>query len=125
MNSGTVITTTGTIDYGPSTFQARIGNPSPNSASPIQYVENSPTTFWDTIAIATKQAVKAAIGPGPATAAAVAKGAIALGEGAKEAAAGIGKAATSATSGIKIGAIVLTVLLGIVLIAQVRGALRT
>ena len=124
MNSGTVITEPGSDAYGPSVFQAVIGNPSPISASQTQLVDSSPVSWLDTLKDTATQAVKAAIGPGPAATDAVAKGVEGLGQGAKSAGAGISAAATSASSGIKIGAIILVILIGIILIAQVRGALK-
>jgi len=120
----TVITQTGGYDYGPSTFLAKVGSPSPTNPNLVQYSQSSGLGWLEALKNATKAAVKAAIGPGAATTQAIQKSAQGLAEGAKAAGVGIGKAATSAAGGVKIGAAILVVLIGIVLIAQVRGALK-
>ena len=124
MEPGSIITSAGTIDQGPSAFLARIGSPSPTDPSAVQYVNSSGTQWFSTLREAAKSAVKTIIGPGAVASAAVSKSAEGIAAGAKAAGAGIQKAATSTASGLKIGAIIVVVLIGIVLIAQVRGALK-
>lgn len=112
-------------DPGATDFYAHIGSPSPDDPDRDQRVTNRPAnTFLDTVRYATKSTLNMIIGFGNTQAALTAQGVSALGKGVQAAGEGVKTAASSATSGVKIGVAIIVVVLGIILLGYTRSALK-
>jgi hypothetical protein len=104
---------------GPSVTPAIIGNPSPAQNGVLQAVESRFSNFSDTVWAATKNIFQVTAGGVPMATAKAAQG---IGAGVQAAGQGIAKAADAAGSGIRIGFILLILVGGIILFAQIRRA---
>jgi hypothetical protein len=113
-----IITNAGGIT-GPSITPGIIGNPSPSQSGVLQAIESRFGNFSDTLWLATKRVLNTATGGVPQATAKAVEG---IGKGAQLAGQGLAKAADSAGSGIRIGFILLVVVGGIILLAQLRRA---
>ena len=126
MDSGTIVTDIGLSTYGPATYQAKIGNPSPATTGQTQLVDSTKTSWIQSFEDAATASVKAAIGLSPSnTAAKATVGATqAIGSGVAAAGQGILKVATSAATGVEYAVFAVVLLVILFIAAPYVGLLR-